>query len=153
MERPESGWSAEPVDPDTADQPDHHWLTLLGTIAAGGALGALARYAAGQIWPSAPGAFPWTTFWVNVVGCALMGVLMVLVTERYAAPPLLRPFLGTGILGGFTTFSTYAVDGDRLLRLDATGTALIYVAATLVAAGLAVWAGATVTRRLAGATR
>ena len=99
-------------------------------------------------WPTAPAAFPWTTLLVNVVGCALMGVLMVLVTERFTAPPLVRPFLGTGVLGGFTTFSTYAVDADRLFRLDAPGTAVLSLVLTLVLAVAAVWAGATATRAM-----
>jgi CrcB protein len=121
---------------------------LLTVIAAGGALGALARYAAGLAWPTGAAAFPWTTLVVNVVGCALMGVLMVLVTERCSAPPLLRPFLGTGVLGGFTTFSTYAVDADRLFRLEAAGLAVLSLVLTLVLAVAAVWAGAATTRAL-----
>ena len=145
------GWLSEPVDPDVADSPastHHRQATLLLVIALGGALGAAARYAAGILWPTQAAAFPWTTLVINVVGCALMGVLMVLVTERFQAPAMLRPFLGTGVLGGFTTFSTYAVDGDQLVRLDAATTAALSLVLTLVLAVLAVWAGATATRAL-----
>lgn len=120
----------------------------LAVIATGGALGAAARYAADLAWPTAADAFPWTSVLVNVVGCALMGVLMVLVTERRTAPPLARPFLGTGVLGGFTTFSTYAVDADRLFRLDAADTAILSLVLTLVLAVAAVWAGAGAARAL-----
>lgn len=149
-QRPQ-GWQNEPPDPDVADSPSsthHRPAVLLLVIAAGGGLGALTRYAADSTWPAAANAFPWTTLLVNVVGCLLMGVLMVLVTERFTAPPLLRPFLGTGVLGGFTTFSTYAVDADRLFRLDAAGSAVLSLAATLVLTVAAVWAGAGAARAL-----
>lgn len=109
-------------------------------------LGASARYEAGLLWPTVSGGFPWTTFWINVVGCGLMGVLMVLVTERFSAHPLVRPFLGTGILGGFTTFSTYTVDTQHLLEPPTSGIALLYLAGTVGCAMAAVWVGATLAR-------
>ncbi|MGW7258807.1 fluoride efflux transporter CrcB [Streptomyces sp. NPDC054834] len=115
-------------------------------VAFGGALGATARYALSLAWPTPPGGFPWATFWANVGGCAVIGVFMVVVTEAWAAHPLVRPFFGTGVLGGFTTFSTYAVDIQKLLDGGHPGTALAYLAATLLAALTAVWAAAAVTR-------
>lgn len=122
---------------------------VLAVIAAGGALGATARYAASLARPVTEGAFPWTVFGVNVTGCALIGVLMVLLTERDgAAHPLVRPFLGVGVLGGFTTFSTYAADVSELLVRQEVATAVAYAAATAVAALGAVWAGAVSTRAL-----
>ncbi|MFD4239737.1 CrcB family protein [Streptomyces sp. NPDC058542] len=119
---------------------------VLAAVAAGGALGALARYGALVLWPGAAG-FPWTVFAVNVSGCALIGVLMVLTVERgRVTHPLVRPFLGVGVLGGFTTFSTYAAGvSDLLVRQEAL-TALAYAAATAVAALGAVWAAAAGTR-------
>jgi fluoride exporter len=123
-------------------------VSLLGTIAAGGAIGAAARYGAGQAWPVAGGAFPVTTMAVNVLGCGLIGVLMVLVGELWTGRRLLRPFLGTGVLGGFTTFSTYAVDLQRLFATSHAGTAVAYLVATPVAALLAVWATSLATHRL-----
>lgn len=120
----------------------------LAAIAAGGALGALARHGIGLLLPTAPGAFPAATFGINVLGCLLIGVLLVVVTEVRAAHPLVRPFLATGVLGGFTTFSTYALDARQLLGTGHAVTALGYVAGTLVAAVLATWAGAAVTRRV-----
>jgi CrcB protein len=119
-------------------------------VALGGALGAVARYAAGLHWPTAPGAFPWTTLVVNVVGCAVIGVFLVLITEAWAPHPLLRPFFGTGVLGGFTTFSTYAVDVQRLVDRGEPGRGLAYLAATLAAAMTAVWATAALTRKAIG---
>lgn len=123
---------------------------VLTAISVGGALGAAARYGAQQMWPTAAGAFPWTVFWINLIGCGLIGVLMVLVAEGglSSAHPLVRPFVGVGVLGGFTTFSTYALDATGLLRRGDTGTALAYAAGTLAGALAAVWLAATVTRRI-----
>ncbi|WKX70389.1 fluoride efflux transporter CrcB [Streptomyces sp. XD-27] len=120
---------------------------IVGAVALGGGVGAAARYGASRLWPTAPDAFPWTTFAVNAVGCAAIGVLLVLISEVREAHPLLRPFLGTGVLGGFTTFSTYAVDVQRLVDQGRAATAVFYLAATLAAALAAVWLAATATRR------
>lgn len=127
---------------------------VLGAIAVGGALGASARYAASSAWPAAEGTFPWAVFAVNVSGCALIGVLMVLVAERGTVThPLVRPFLGVGVLGGFTTFSAYAADVSELLAGQEAVTALVYMAATAVAALGAVWGAAVFTRALVGGRR
>ncbi|WP_406256405.1 fluoride efflux transporter CrcB [Streptomyces nigra] len=123
-------------------------VPVVAVVALGGALGATARYSASLRWPAAPGAFPWATFWVNVSGCAVIGAFMVLLTERWAAHRLVRPFFGTGVLGGFTTFSTYAVDIRTLVDDGHPRTALAYLAATLVAALTAVWLASAVTRRV-----
>jgi CrcB protein len=109
-------------------------LRVLAAVAAGGALGACARYEAALLWPTDRAGFPWTTLGVNAVGCLVIGVFLVMVTEVFTAPPLLRPFFGTGVLGGFTTFSTYCVDIERLVRADRAGIALVYLAATVVVA-------------------
>lgn len=122
--------------------------SLLAVIACGGAAGAAARYGASLLWPTPAGGFPWTTWWVNVVGCALIGAFMVVITEVWAAPRLVRPFFGTGVLGGFTTFSTYAVDVTKLLSGGRAGPALAYLAATPLAALAAVAAAAWAARRL-----
>ena len=152
-----TGWASEPADPDIADAPSadlprrvrrREQAEIIAVISLGGMLGAAARYGAGLAWPTPAGAFPWTTFAVNLVGCALMGVLMVTLTEAYRSHRLLRPFLGTGILGGFTTFSTYAVDAQDLLAHPATATALLYLAATALGAVAAVGAGVVLARRL-----
>ena len=142
-----------PVDPDidlhVAGQRQELARThgaVLAVISLGGALGALARYALTTAVPAAPGGFPLATFLINVGGCLLIGVLMVLVTERRRAHPLLRPFLGVGLLGGFTTFSTYAEEVRALLRPESTATGLGYLVATVAAALLAVWAGIGLTR-------
>ena len=119
---------------------------VLGVIAVGGGLGALARYGLAELMPVRPDGFPLATFLTNVVGCLLIGVLMVLVTEVYTAHRLVRPFLGVGVLGGFTTFSTYAVEARGLLHPGTFGIAVAYVAGTLVAAMVAVLVGVLGTR-------
>lgn len=100
------------------------------------------------MWPAPPGGFPWTTFWVNIVGCFVIGLFMVVITDIRAAHRLVRPFFGTGVLGGFTTFSTYAVDIQRLVDEGHPRTAFAYLAATLLAALTAVWLAATTARLL-----
>ncbi|MFJ3442222.1 fluoride efflux transporter FluC [Streptomyces sp. NPDC086081] len=145
----------QPDRPEAAGRPGRPAVAagrqagVLAAVMAGGVIGACARYGATLLWPAVPGTFPWTTFWINVTGSAAMGVLMVLITERATAHPLVRPFLGTGVLGGYTTFSTYAVDARGLFVGHRPGTALLYLAATLAAALFAVWAGAALTRLLA----
>ncbi|MEU6091835.1 CrcB family protein [Streptomyces sp. NPDC047085] len=121
---------------------------VVAVVAAGGALGATARYALLLAWPTPPGHFPWPTFWTNVIGCAVIGVFMVLITDVWAAHRLMRPFFGTGVLGGFTTFSTYAVDIRRLIGVGHAGTGLLYLAATLLAALAAVWLASAAARLL-----
>jgi fluoride exporter len=121
---------------------------VLAVVAAGGVLGALARYGLGVAFPGRAGGFPWATFAVNVSGCLLIGVLVVLVTEVWAAHRLLRPFLGTGLLGGYTTFSTYVVDTTRLAGAGAAGTALAYLVGTMAAALLATYLGVIGTRAM-----
>lgn len=121
-------------------------LPVLGVIALGGGLGGLARHGLATALPAPPGHFPWATFVTNVAGCFLIGVLMVLVTEVLAAHRLVRPFVGVGILGGFTTFSTYAVEIHGLLRPGTVGVAFLYLAGTLVCATLAVLIGVRATR-------
>jgi CrcB protein len=124
---------------------------VLAVVSAGGVLGAVARYGLATAWPHRPGRFPWATFVTNVSGCLLIGVLMVLVTEVWSAHRLLRPFLGIGVLGGYTTFSTYAVDVQQLVAAGAARTGLAYLAGTLGAALAAVYAGIALTRLTARA--
>ncbi|SDS92526.1 fluoride efflux transporter FluC [Actinoplanes derwentensis] len=165
----DTGSMSEPLVPDSAPDsspdpglesgldpgsgPAPRQAAVLAVVAAGGVLGACARYGATLIWPATPGAFPWTTFGINVSGCALMGVLMVLITERFTVHPLVRPLLGTGVLGGYTTFSTYAVDAQHLVDTGHPGIALFYLVATLSAALLAVWGAAALTRYVVAVAR
>ncbi|MEU0744451.1 fluoride efflux transporter CrcB [Streptomyces sp. NPDC006134] len=120
---------------------------VVAAVALGGGTGAAARYAASLWWPAHTGGFPWTTFWVNVAGCAVIGVFMAVLTGPRTVHRLVRPFFGTGVLGGFTTFSTYAVDIRQLIGTGHVRTALAYLAATPLAALTAVWLGSWAARR------
>ncbi|MFB9893594.1 fluoride efflux transporter FluC [Planobispora takensis] len=125
----------------------------MAAVAAGGVIGALARHGLASAFPHPPGGFPWTTFATNVIGCALIGVLMVLVTEAGRGHPLVRPFLGPGVLGGFTTFSAYVADIGGLAAGGAPQVALVYLFATVAAAVTATHLAAQATRALAGLRR
>jgi fluoride exporter len=117
-------------------------VPVLAAISAGGVIGALARYGLSTAWPHDPAGFPWAIWTINVSGCFLIGVLMVLITGRWPDRRLIRAFFGVGILGGYTTFSTSVVDVQQAAAHGAAGVALIYLGATIVGALLAVWAGA-----------
>lgn len=141
-----------PVDPDVTVEadvpPPRIHGTALAAVAAGGSLGATARWAVAEAVPHDPGRFPWSTLLTNVVGCFLIGVLMVLVIERWPQHRWVRPFFGTGILGGYTTFSTYAVDTRTLVAADRADLAAAYAIGTLALGLLAVVAGLRVTERV-----
>jgi fluoride exporter len=122
-------------------------LTGYAAAALGGVLGALARWGVSRALPS-PTGWPWATLLVNVTGCALIGVLLAVLLARFPAHPWLRPFLATGVLGGYTTFSTFAVDAVRLVDAGAVGTAAGYVAASVLGGLLAVVAGLSAGRAL-----
>jgi CrcB protein len=153
--QPPPALAGEPVDSDVdlrvgrrAARSRRGDITVLAVISLGGAAGAAVRYLLGLAVPQQAGGFPATTFAINVVGSALIGILMVLVTDVWTQRPLIRPFLGTGFLGGFTTFSTFAVEIENLVTTGHPVPALVYLAATPVSAVLAVWATASATRRL-----
>jgi fluoride exporter len=124
------------------------WL-MLGVIAAGGVIGVLARQGLWAAFPHRTGSFDWTTLGINAGGCALIGALMTAVAEVRHAHRLTRPFLAVGVLGGFTTFSTYIVEAQQSITVGAPATGLAYLAVTPAAAVLAVYAGVSVTRLLA----
>ncbi|MEU9788506.1 fluoride efflux transporter CrcB [Streptomyces phaeochromogenes] len=151
MPAPDSDTADEPADFSAPARRSSAWRgqgPVVAVVSVGGAIGASARYGASLLWPTHTGGFPWTTFWVNVVGCFVIGAFMVVITEAWAAHRLVRPFFGTGVLGGFTTFSTYAVDIRTLVDTGHPRTALAYLAATLVAALAAVWLAVTAARRI-----
>lgn len=118
----------------------------LAAVACGGGLGAVLRYGLALRIPVRPGAIPWATLLTNTLGCLIIGVLMVLITEVYTPHRLVRPFLGVGVLGGFTTFSSYSAEVRTLLESGATGVALGYLGGTLVVCLGAVVAGISATR-------
>jgi fluoride exporter len=125
-------------------------LDVLAVIAAGGVFGAEARYLAGALLPPAGDAWPWSTLLINVSGCVLIGGLMVVINELLYAHRLVRPFLGVGVLGGYTTFSTATVEALTLMTAGRPGAAVGYLVATPTLAVLGCAVGVVVTRLLAG---
>jgi len=115
--------------------------SILAAIALGGALGAPARYGMAQAIHVANDGFPWATFWTNVSGSFALGLILVLIMERFPPTRYLRPFVATGFLGAYTTYSTFAVETDVLIKDGHAPTALAYAAASLMAGFSAVWAG------------
>src|SRR3954451_19713937 len=148
-----------PVDPDVdlhvrTQRRQRTWdPAVLAAIAVGGVLGAEARYGLGVLLPHEPGQWPWATWLINVSGCFLIGILMVAITELTSPHRLLRPFLGVGVLGGYTTFSTAMVDVQQLALAGRAGTALAYLLSTAVAAVVAAFAGTVLTRAVAARRR
>jgi CrcB protein len=109
-------------------------------VAVGGAAGCLARHGLLTAVPTAPGGFPVGTLLVNLAGAFALGLLLEALARR-GDRPLLRLGAGTGFLGAFTTYSTFAVEIDLLTRDGAAALALGYAAASLVGGVLAVAAG------------
>ncbi|MFG3527449.1 fluoride efflux transporter CrcB [Streptomyces sp. NPDC047917] len=153
MEKSRNPILNEPVDPDIepripAQHKEPRQGPVIAAVSLGGGVGAAARYGASLLWPTPADAFPWTTLAVNAIGCAVIGVFMVVITDVWVAHRLVRPFFGTGVLGGFTTFSTYAVDIQRLVNGREASTGLAYLVLTLLAAMTSVRIAAASTRRI-----
>ncbi|MGH9011835.1 MAG: fluoride efflux transporter CrcB [Acidimicrobiia bacterium] len=119
---------------------------VLAAVSLGGALGAPARYGIAQLIDITPGTFPWGTFWINVSGSLAVGFVLVLVLERFPPTRYIRPFVATGFLGAYTTYSTFAVETDLLIKNGHWAVALAYAAASFAAGFLAVWAGIVLAR-------
>ena len=117
-----------------------HWDVLL-VIGAGGALGSLARWGVGELLPWSGDEFPWATFVENISGGLALGMLMVFLLDVWPPHRYLRPFLGVGLLGGYTTFSTYMLESRDLLVGGEAATAFAYLAGSLAAGLAAVWLG------------
>jgi len=117
-------------------------------VAAGGAVGTLARWGLGVALPSGPPGFPWTTLGVNLGGALLLGGLVVAVA-RAGLPAWVRPLFGTGLLGGFTTFSTLTVDAARLTREGHPGVGVAAVLASVALGLAAALAGMALVARVA----
>jgi fluoride exporter len=120
----------------------------LAAIFAGGVLGALARGGLEQAFPAAPDAWPWVTFAVNIVGAFLLGYFATRLQERLPLTRYRRPFLGTGLCGALTTFSTMQVELLKMLDGHHYGLAAGYASASIAAGFLAVAAATSMVRRV-----
>jgi CrcB protein len=116
--------------------------------AAGGAVGALARWGVATALPGSPGHWPWATLLVNLLGCFLIGTLSAVLARRRVEATWPRPFLGVGVLGGFTTYSAFAVEVVQAVEDGAVLLALGYVLASILGGVLAVVAGGLCARVL-----
>lgn len=139
---------SDPAEPTVAPHPPvrHRWSSraqpdVLVAISLGGMLGASARYGIARWIPTAPHGFPWATFWTNLSGSFLLGFLLVLLLERFPPTKLLRPFLATGIIGAFTTMSTYEVETALLIKNGHAATGLLYGFGSLAAGLVLAYAG------------
>jgi CrcB protein len=126
------------------------WRATIPTVLAvgiGGIVGANLRWQVGE-WAADRWAtpFPWGTLVINLTGSFVLGLYLTLVTERFAGRPLTRLFFATGLLGAYTTFSTFAYETVRLLQDGHLVTAATYVAASLVFGLVASMAGIAVAR-------
>ena len=152
-----------PIDPDLAPDdpgepsPTHHptvhlhrtrQVDVVGAVGAGGFIGGLGRYKLGLTWPTPPGHFPWTTFTINVSGAFVLGLVLTLLLERVGSPRYVRPFFCVGVLGAWTTMSTFAVEGDLLVKDGHVATAFVYVLATVFVGVFATWIGVALARAL-----
>jgi CrcB protein len=121
-----------PIDPELADPVGRVGdPRVLAVIALGGALGAPLRYALEELRPAGTGAFPLTTFLVNVSGAFALGLFVALLIGRWSTSRFLRPVVATGFLGAYTTFSTFAVELVTLAKDGHLPMAVWYAAATL----------------------
>ena len=119
----------------------------LAAIFTGGFIGAIARAGLAQWLPHDPGAWPWSTFAVNVAGAFLLGYLVTQLQERLPLSSYRRPLLGTGFCGALTTFSTMQVELLTMLDAGRLGLAAGYAAASVAAGFLAVLVATNVVRR------
>lgn len=130
-----------PVDPDVTAAPPPPRVRelvagsadLLPVIALGGALGSLARWGLAVALPHAASEIAWGTVIANLAGSLLLGLLMAFALDVWSQRRYIRPFLGVGVLGGFTTFSTYELDARGLFATGHPGLALAYVGGSVLA--------------------
>jgi|SRR5665213_916709 CrcB protein len=122
-------------------------LMILLAVASGGAIGSLLRYfVAGAIQSAAWPGYPWGIFVVNISGGLAMGIIVELAALKLSMSPELRAFLTVGILGGYTTFSTFSLDSVLLIERGAYTSAAVYIVGSTVLSILALFAGLWIVR-------
>jgi len=104
----------------------------LAAVAMGGVVGSLSRWWIEELLPGSPPGFPWGTLVVNVSGAFALGVIASRLLDGAFRWPHWQAFLGIGVIGSFTTFSTMAIDGVRLADAGRASTAVIYWVSTLL---------------------
>lgn len=120
---------------------------ILLAVAAGGAVGSVARYLiAGWLQPASWGGFPYGIFVVNISGGLVMGLLTELMALKLNISPEVRAFLATGVLGGYTTFSTFSLESAMLIERHAYASAVAYIAGSALLSIAALFAGLWIVR-------
>lgn len=123
-------------------------------VMMGGAVGSALRYLVGALWqvPGAmsqvPGSFPWPTFIVNVVGSFVLGLVAALSTHHDVLSRNQALLLGTGLCGGFTTFSTFSVETISLIEQQRFDIVATYIIATIFSTLIAAWLGVLAARSI-----
>jgi len=154
QELPTPATPPSPATPPVRPRAAHHQGRLALLVALGGAVGSSARYGVAQALPPQHG-WPVGTLAANLTGAFLLGALLEVLGRRGPETPgvqRVRLALGTGVLGGYTTFSSLALETERLLADGAVGTALGYAGVTLVAGVLCAAAGVALVGVLVGRT-
>ncbi|HEY5109861.1 MAG TPA: fluoride efflux transporter CrcB [Acidimicrobiales bacterium] len=147
---PESPGTNGPSPRHPGAEHPHHGPGPMAAIAGGGALGTLARYGVERAVAADTLGFPWATLTVNVVGSFVLGVVITLLAGRWPDDRWLRPLVAVGFCGGFTTFSTFALEIDQRARHGHAGAAAAYLVASLVAGLGAALVGSALARGRTG---
>jgi CrcB protein len=121
---------------------------IVAAVAAGGAIGSVVRYFVAQVQGPTWTGFPYGIFLVNVSGGLVMGILTELMALRLNVSPEIRAFLTTGVMGGYTTFSTFSLESALLIQRGQMVTASSYVLGSAVLSIVALFCGLWIVRAL-----
>lgn len=124
-------------------------VAIVGAVFLGGCLGGIARYGVTRAWPTPQHAFPWATFVINASGAFVLALLLVVVNDLLPPTTYVRPLLGTGFCGAWTTFSSITASTDQLAAHGHAGTAMLYLVGSLAVGVVAALAGLVIGRSLA----
>lgn len=116
------------------------------SVALGGAIGSVARYLIGLIKINESTVFPYKTLAINIIGSFLIGVIVALSVKKGSMSPDMVLFLKVGICGGFTTFSTFALESTNLFQSGRIGSAIVYIFLSVTASVAAILIAQTVVR-------
>ncbi len=139
---------ADPRRPPEPNLLPTHDRRELAAIFCGGIVGALARTGLAQAFPDGPHSWPWAIFAVNISGAFLLGYFITRLQERLPTSSYKRPFLGTGLCGALTTFSTVQLELYKMVRADQWTLAIGYAVATVVLSFIAVAVATAMVRRV-----
>ena len=124
-------------------------MPVIVGVALGGALGASARWGLDRfIEARSDAVFPWATFTINLTGCFVIGILEVQLVDRHELPAWIRIGMLVGVIGGYTTFSTFSQEGFTLIESGDFGVAFLYAAGSVTLGLLAVYVGTLLGRAL-----